>query len=155
MNRYMPLVILVVLGQSILAYLLVNRVVIRRLMGPAPEEITEIQADIAIGDEPERIYRGMGAFILTPADTAGTHGLRFVRTEVTLGVAPAGAHSQLEAQNPRLRDIIIGILTAKEVSELDSPEDREFIKDEIRFAVNRLLTVGEVLQVNFVDFVIQ
>ena len=155
MNRYMPLVILVVLGQTILAYLLVNRVVIRRLTGPPPEEIQEVQVDIAISDEPERIYHEMGSLILTPTDTAGIHGLRFIRTEITLGVAPSSAHSQLEAQNPRLRDIMISILSAKEVSQLDSPEDREFIKDEIRFAVNKLLTIGEVLQVNFIDFVIQ
>ena len=34
MNRYMPLVMLVVLGQASIAYLLINKVVIQRIEGP-------------------------------------------------------------------------------------------------------------------------
>lgn len=155
MNRYMPLVMLVVLGQASIAYLLVNKVVIQRLQGPPVEEIEEVKVDIAIGDEPERVYQEMGEFLVNPADTATDMGLRFIKTEISLGVSPASVYGQLEAQQPKLRDAIIRILTAKQVEQLDNPEDREFIKDEIRFAVNRLLKRGEVLQVYFREFIIQ
>jgi hypothetical protein len=53
-----------------------------------------------------------------------------------------------------LRDAVITILSGKPVDKLDSPEDREFIKDEIRFAVNKMLHRGEVLQVYFSEFII-
>ena len=125
------------------------------LLGPPPAEPKEVTVDIAVSDEPERIYRELGEFLVNPADTAGSQGFRFIKAEIVLGVSPAKAYDQLSDQNPRLRDTIIGILTAKEVAEMDSPEDREFIKDEIRFSVNDFLTTGEILQVYFTDFVIQ
>jgi hypothetical protein len=56
MNRYMPLVTLVVLGQASIACLLVNKIVIERLEGPSVEGIEEVKVDIAIGDEPERVF---------------------------------------------------------------------------------------------------
>ena len=151
----MPLVILVVLGQASIAYLLVDRIVIQRLEGPAVEQIEEVKVDIAIGDEPERVYQEMGEFIINPADTASEYGLRFIKTTISLGVSPASAYSQLEAQQPKLRDAVIRIMMSKQVDQLDNPEDREFIKDEIRFAVNRMLHRGEVLQVYFSEFIIQ
>ena len=155
MSRYMPLVMLVVLGQAIIAYLLVNRVVIRRLEGPEVEEIEEVKIEIAISDEPERVYREMGDFLINPADSITEGGLRFIRTQVSLGVSPASAYQQLDMQYPKLRDAVIEILSSKRVEELDSPEDREFVKDDIRFAVNRMLVRGEVLKVYFSEFIIQ
>ena len=157
----MPLVIMVVLGQATIAYFLVNLVVLPRLMGPAPEEIEDARPEITISSEPEAIYRDLGPFILNPADTADTQGLRFLRTEISLGVSPAKAHDMLADQNPMLRDAIIRIFIGKTVEEIDSPEEREFIKDEIKFAADQLLSVEgvtpspEVLQVNFIEFVIQ
>ena len=161
MNRYMPLVIMVVLGQATIAYFLVDMVVIPRLMGAPVEDIEEARPEETISSEPEVIYRGLGQFILNPADTADTQGLKFLLTEITLGVSPASAEEMLEDQNPILRDAVIRIFASKTVDEMDSPEEREFIKDEIKFAADRLLAVPgltpapEVLQVNFVDFVIQ
>jgi len=151
----MPLVMLVVLGQASIAYLLIDRIVLQRLEGPAVEQIEEVKVDIAIGDEPERVYQEMGEFIINPADTASEYGLRFIKTMFSLGVSPASVYSQLELQQPKLRDVIIRIMMSKQVDQLDNPEDREFIKDEIRFAVNRMLHRGEVLQVYFSEFIIQ
>jgi flagellar FliL protein len=151
----MPLVMLVVLGQASIAYLLIDRIVLQRLEGPAVEQIEEVKVDIAIGDEPERVYQEMGEFIINPADTASEYGLRFIKTMISLGVSPASVYSQLELQQPKLRDVIIRIMMSKQVDQLDNPEDREFIKDEIRFAVNRMLHRGEVLQVYFSEFIIQ
>ena len=155
MNQYMPLVMLVVLGQAGIAYLLANKVVIQRLEEPPVEQIQEIKIDIAIGDEPERVYQEMGEFLINPADTATEMGLRFIKTQISLGVSPASVYAQLEAQRPKLRDAVIRIITSKQVEQLDNPEDREFIKDEIRFTVNRMLHRGEVLQVYFSEFIIQ
>ncbi len=155
MNQYVPLVMLVVFGQASIAYLLVNKVVIQRLEEPPVEQIQEIKIDIAIGDEPERVYQEMGEFLINPADTATEMGLRFIKTQISLGVSPASVYAQLEAQRPKLRDAVIRIITSKQVEQLDNPEDREFIKDEIRFTVNRMLHRGEVLQVYFSEFIIQ
>ncbi len=155
MKRYVPLVMLVVLGQASIAYLLVNKVVIDRLAGPQVEELQEVKVDIAISEEPERVYQEMGELLLNPADAATDLGLRYIKPHLRLGVSPASAYAQLDAQQPKLRDAVIRILTAKPVEQLDNPEDREFIKDEIRFAVNKMLYRGEVLQVYFSEFIIQ
>ena len=160
MNRYMPLVILVVFGQALLAYLLVDQIVVKRLMGgPLPEEGQEVKAVISISDEPERIYRDLGEFLINPADTGDQDGLRFLRAKITLGVSPAKVHSEFDKRHPMLRDIVISILSAKNVAEMDDPEDREFIKDEVKFALEKVLKKdeiqGEVLRVYFTDFIIQ
>ncbi len=157
MNRYMPLVTLVIFGQAIIAYLLIDRFVVQRLYGPV-EELEEPVVEISISNEPERIYRDLGEFLINPADTSDTHGLRFLKTQISLGVSPAAVYNQLDVQKPRLRDVVIRILTAKAVSEMDDPEDREFIKDEIKLELSNLLpiTQGEVLiQVYFTEFIIQ
>lgn len=156
MNKYMPLVVLVVLGQTVLAYLLVNNVVIHRLSGPPPEELQEVKVDVSVSDEPERVYRDMGEFLINPADTVDNNGFRFIQTEITLGVTPASVHDKLALQNPHLRDTVIRILSAKKLSEMDAPDDREYIKDELRFALNEHLDdQEEILQVYFVNFIVQ
>jgi len=155
MNRYMPLVMLVVLGQASIAFLLVDRIVIRRIEGPPVEDVAETRVEISVSDEPERVYRDLGEFLINPADSVSKGGLRFIRAQVSLGVSPVEAYRQIDLQTPKVRDAIVRILSAKKVEELDNPEDREFIKDEIRFAVNRFLVRGEVLQVYFSEFTIQ
>ena len=158
MTRFVPIILLVVLGQAIIGFLLAERVVKYRLQGPAPEDLEETKVESAVGDEPEAYYRDLGAFLLNPADTSDIRGLRFLKAEISLGVSPAEVEDQLRARNPEIRDAIIRILTSKMVDEIDNPEDREFVKDEIRFAVERSLPPGptEVLiQVYFRDFMIQ
>jgi flagellar basal body-associated protein FliL len=156
MNKYMPLVVLVVLGQTVLAYLLVNNVVIHRLSGPPPELLQEVKVDVSVSDEPERIYRDMGEFLINPADSVDNNGFRFIQTEITLGVTPASVHDKLGQQNPHLRDTVIRVLSAKKLSEMDAPDDREYIKDELRFALNEHLGDNEeILQVYFVKFIVQ
>ena len=158
-NRYMPLVILVVFGQAVIAYLLVDQIVVRRRQGPPPEELTETRAEIPISDEPEAIYRGLGEILINPADTTGNEAFRFLRTSISLGVAPGTLATELDLRQPILRDLVISILTSKTTEEIDDPEDREFIKDEIKFSVERLLRLdaiqGEILEVYFTDFIIQ
>ncbi|MDA0709040.1 MAG: flagellar basal body-associated FliL family protein [bacterium] len=156
MNKYMPLVVLVVLGQTVLAYLLVNNVIIQRLSGPPPEELQEAKVDVAVSDEPERTYRDMGEFLINPADSANNQGYRFIQTEITLGVTPARAHDKLAQINPMLRDTVIRVLSAKKLEEMDAPDDREYIKDELRFALNGHLGDNEeILQICFVKFIVQ
>jgi flagellar protein FliL len=156
MNKYMPLVVLVVLGQTVLAYLLVNNVVIQRLSGPPPEILQEVKVDVSVSDEPESTYRDMGEFLINPADSVDNNGFRFIQTEITLGVTPASVHDKLAQQNPHLRDTVIRVLSAKKLSEMDAPDDREYIKDELRFALNEHLgDQEEILQVYFVKFIVQ
>lgn len=151
----MPLVILVVLGQTILAYILIDNLVVKRLSGPPQEMLREIKSDVALSDEPDAIYRNLGEFLFNPADSIDAQGFRFVQTEITLGVSPARAITRLQDQNPRLRDTILGILSSKKLDEMNAPENREFLKDELRFALNEFLAVGEILQVNIIRFIIQ
>jgi hypothetical protein len=61
----------------------------QRLEGPSVEGIEEVKVDIAIGDEPERVYQEMGPFIINPADTSSDHGYRFIKALVSQGVSPA------------------------------------------------------------------
>ncbi len=158
MNRYMPLVILVVFGQAVIAYLLVDRVAHFRLFGPT-EELEEVKVEVAISDEPERIYRDLGGFILNPADSVASGGLlRLLKMQLALGVSPPEIYDQISAREPMVRDAILRIMSSKTVAEIDDPEDREFIKDEIVFEIGRLLPRSKseaLIHVYFTEFIIQ
>ena len=126
MNRYMPLVMLVVLGQASIAYLLINKIVVGRIEGPQVEDIEEVRVDIAISDEPEATFNTLGEFLVNPAGSISDGGLRFIKAQVSLGVSPASVYSQLELQQPKLRDAIVRILSSKKIASLlktrfDSP----------------------------------
>ena len=158
MNRYMPLVILVVFGQAVIAYLLVVQVAQHRLSGPT-EELEEVKVEVTISDAPERIYRDLGEFIVNPADTISSGGLlRLLKMQLALGVSPPEIYDQIAAREPLVRDAILRIMSSKVVAEIDDPEDREFIKDEILVEVGRLLPRSKneaLIHVYFTEFIIQ
>ena len=58
--------------------------------------------------------------------------------------------------NPFIPTTVIRVLSAKKLSEMDAPDDREYIKDELRFALNEHLGDSEeILQIYFTTFIVQ
>jgi len=90
--------------------------------------------------------------ILNPA---GTNGTRFLLTTVGFEVTTTEAKKELEAKDVQVRDALNTILTAKSLTTLSMPENRDSIRQEIAAKVGKLLRTGELTSVYFSKFIIQ
>lgn len=90
--------------------------------------------------------------ILNPA---GTNGTRFLLTTVGFEVSNAEAKKEIEAKDVQVRDALNTILTAKSLTTLSMPENRDSIRLEISERVGKLLRTGKLTSVYFSKFIIQ
>jgi flagellar basal body-associated protein FliL len=103
---------------------------------------------------------GSGAGVATEikdlvVNPAGTDGTRYVCATVSLEASTAQAAEEVSARESQVRDRLIAILGARTVPELSSLEVREDLRDEIRKAVDDLITQGKIEAVYFSNFVLQ
>ncbi len=80
---------------------------------------------------------------------------RFLRVEVTLEYGSKDLRPEIEEKRHRVRDMVINILRGKSVSDLDTLEETDALRTEIRTAINKILTEGEIRGIYFNDFIIQ
>lgn len=80
---------------------------------------------------------------------------RYLKATVTLAFTDRALTDELVESEPKLRDLIIGVLrskTAKDVSDLGGTEK---LRDEIVAAINVALIGGQITDLYFTDFLIQ
>lgn len=151
--RYLPLVIVLLVLQSVGGYFFV-----RWHLGREFEP--EIEADesgrvrtLPDSDEPEASLE-LGRIVANPrSDQARL----FVVAEVTLAVGPSGAVSEMEDERnvDRVRDQVVAALSGATPEELASREGREVVKEDIKSRINDFLYEGQVMEVFFSSFYFQ
>ncbi len=62
--------------------------------------------------------------------------------------------AELPARTQQIRDIILQILNSKEKQDIDEEIEKERLKDEIKKAINNVLTSGEIEDIYYDEFVI-
>ena len=155
---YAVLVIMVLAAQIILAFFIIRTVIIGRQENTqqagleALEALNEPEEEVALPDKPAEIY-DIKDDILTNA--ANTDRVRFVKTHFQLGVTPKKVTEEILLIEPKVIDTILCILSSKTVSELDDPAEKEVIKDEVKIALNKYLSQGEVVKVYITYFLVQ
>lgn len=90
--------------------------------------------------------------IVNPAETNGT---RFLNTTIGLGVTDKLVKVTLEEKSAQVRDALISILTTKTIPELVHPDGKKILRREIIRKVDSMITPYHILEVYFVDFVLQ
>ncbi|HEX9916989.1 MAG TPA: flagellar basal body-associated FliL family protein [candidate division Zixibacteria bacterium] len=90
--------------------------------------------------------------IINPAETNGT---RFLNTTIGLGVGDPLTKTVLEERAPQVRDALISILTTKTIPKLVHPDGKKILRTEIMEKVNKIIAPNRILEVYFVDFVLQ
>jgi flagellar protein FliL len=90
--------------------------------------------------------------IINPAETNGT---RFLNTTIGLGVGDPLTKTALEERAPQVRDALISILTTKTIPDLVHPDGKKILRTEIMEKVNKIIAPNRILEVYFVDFVLQ
>lgn len=77
---------------------------------------------------------------------------RFIRLNAVLKFSLDSEEGEFRSRRPQIRDSIISILNSKRPSDLLKKEGKEYLKEEIKSAINSFLVDGKVMAVYYVGF---
>jgi flagellar protein FliL len=77
---------------------------------------------------------------------------RFVRLEAVLKFNKKHSQKEFDARKPQIRDTIISILNSKRPKDLLEKQGKEYLKEEIKSAINNFMIDGTVMDVFYVGF---
>lgn len=86
--------------------------------------------------------------------TPGSATPRFVRVNISLEVPGDDIESEVNQKMPQVRNAIIDLFNSKRASDLATSEGREYLKEEIRNALNSFIVSGKVKGVFFTNFAV-
>lgn len=86
--------------------------------------------------------------------TPGTVNPKFLRLAVTVEVANDETENEVNAKIPQVRNAIIDLINSKRPADLASSEGRDYLKEEIKNALNAFLVTGKVRGVYFTNFAV-
>lgn len=126
------------------------------------KEAAEPKLDHVIQGESETQEREKVApeFIgkLIPLETflvnlAGSRGQKLAKINMELEVNNDEVQKEIDKLKPKIRDIIIMILSSKTYEQVSSKEGKDSLREEIRDQVNLFLTKGQINRVYFTEFI--
>jgi len=91
-------------------------------------------------------------FIINLADTDAD---RYLKITMNFELSDALAATVLDQMKPKVRDMVLGVLTVKSFKDLNNFEGKQRLKEEIAMRLHSPLTKGKVVQVYCTDFVVQ
>ncbi|OFZ78279.1 MAG: hypothetical protein A2583_02365 [Bdellovibrionales bacterium RIFOXYD1_FULL_53_11] len=86
--------------------------------------------------------------------TPGSATPKFVRVNISLEVPNDDAESEVNQKMPQVRNAIIDLFNSKRPSDLATAEGRDYLKEEIRNALNSFMVSGKVRGVFFTNFAV-
>jgi flagellar FliL protein len=91
-------------------------------------------------------------FIINLADAEAD---RYLKVVMNFELSDPLAVAELDVMKPKVRDMVLGVLTVKGFKDVNNFEGKQRLKEEIAMRLNSQLTKGKVVQVYFTDFVVQ
>ena len=82
----------------------------------------------------------------------GSNTPRFVRANISVELSTDEAIAEVNSKMPQIRNVIIDLFNSKRPSDLASVQGRDYIKEEIKSAVNVFLVTGKLKGVFFTSF---
>ncbi len=86
--------------------------------------------------------------------TPGSVSPKFVRVNISVEVPNTDAEAEVNQKMPQVRNVIIDLFNSKRPADLATAEGRDYIKEEIRNALNGFLVTGKVKGVYFTNFAV-
>ena len=77
---------------------------------------------------------------------------RFVRLNLVLKFSKDSKDEEFRARKPQIRDTIINILNSKRAEDLLKVEGKNYLKEEIKSAINSFLLNGHIMDVFYIGF---
>jgi flagellar FliL protein len=84
--------------------------------------------------------------------TPGSVNPKFVRVNMSLQVPTEDIESEVTAKMPQVRNAVIDLINSKRPGDLGTAEGRDYLKDEIKTALNSFMVAGKVQNVFFTNF---
>lgn len=86
--------------------------------------------------------------------TPGSVNPKYVRVSISLSVPNGDTESEVTAKMPQVRNAIIDLFNSKRPADLSNAEGRDYLKEEIRNALNGFLVNGKITGVFFTSFAV-
>jgi flagellar FliL protein len=77
---------------------------------------------------------------------------RYIRISLVLKFTKETKKEEVDARKPQISDAIISMLNAKKPEELLKPEGKEYLKEEIKAAINNFMIDGHLEDIFYVGF---
>lgn len=84
---------------------------------------------------------------------AGSHGRKLAKVNMELEVGNNEVQEEIEKLKPKIRDIIIIVISGKTYAQISTKEGKDQLRNEIRDQVNLFLTKGQIKRVYFTEFI--
>lgn len=84
---------------------------------------------------------------------SGSNGRKLAKINMELEVNKNEVQEEIDQLKPKIRDIIIMILSSKSYSDVSSTDGKDVLRKEIKNQVNLFLTKGQIKKVYFTEFI--
>lgn len=88
------------------------------------------------------------------ANLSGPSSAHYVKVSVNFEISKDSDDEEMKQRKPQFRDKIISLLNSKKPSDLQTPEGRNYLKEEIKTVVNTFIAKGKVEGVYFSTFIV-
>ncbi|MBI3535566.1 MAG: flagellar basal body-associated FliL family protein [Deltaproteobacteria bacterium] len=86
--------------------------------------------------------------------TVGTVNPKFARVNISVEVPGEDIENELNQKMPQVRNAVIDLFNSKKPADLATSEGRDYLKEEIKKALNDFLVTGKVKGVYFTNFAV-
>ncbi len=140
----------VVAGVAVMLYLSQKH----KAQQPGIEDVIHGEHEEQAKDKLDKDFVGK----LVPLETflvnlAGSRGRKLAKINMELEVSSAEVQEEIDKLKPKIRDIIIIIVSSKTYAQISTKEGKDQLRDEIRDQVNLFLTKGQIQKVYFTEFI--
>lgn len=160
-------ILAIVIADAYAAYFLVTRVIgpnlamarvtqVREGLTPSEKQAERVKVEVPKTAKADEDVMGTVNLIEDlVVNPSGSEGTRYLCTTVALESVEPRVTDELTVREAQVRDLLIEILSRRTVTELSTLDSRDQIREEIKVAVNGLLSTGTVVGVYFSNFVLQ
>jgi flagellar FliL protein len=151
-NRLLQLAVVVNLASVLLlgVVLTLGVVMIRARLNPVKKEVKEVSLPgptVAISDQ---VYN-----LGEPNRYLKASMLLEMNSEKKSDKEMAGLNEEVKKRESQIRDIVIRVISGKTYREVNSPQGKEQLKDELKTRINEVLARGEIKRILFTSFAVQ
>jgi flagellar FliL protein len=137
-------VILLLAGGGILGWLILG--------GDKDPAVSEGRSGKTAPEALGSLIYGMEIFVVNLNDPGGK---RYLKTKINLEYSDAVLTDELRLCQPRLRDMILLLLSSKTIEEIQGTEGKIILRRELIMRINQALQKGKIRNLYFTEFVIQ
>jgi len=153
-SAWVPLIVTIIL-MPVIAYAMTNFVLlpqIQKNLGISSTTSDSGTKSKAENPGAKKITVAMDKLLV---NIAGTMGSRYLLTSLSVVSTDPGFQQKMTDNDPALRDMVTSALSAKTLTDLEKPDERNLIRTELLAGFNNILGNDEVQEIYLTEFAIQ